>query len=486
MLRLIFLLLLVVFSSMIYGQEMPGMTMSNYQAYNSALINPSAPLHAKTYLDVNLFGLDLFIDNTSANIPGKGFAWYDLLKSGYEMPKYGPYERPLEVNTSSPLHRAYVSQRLMLPGFVYIDRTISYGLFLSHRTVVSARRVPYEMVNFGYYDLSYTPQQSMLYHDYDIRIAGLSWSEVGFNFAKTVKYKRFSIVNAGITLKRLYGAAAAFATVDDIKYIVYNDSTIDIKNIRGKLAFSGPLDYQSNEYDSDAGPFTGSGFSIDLGVTFIKTKKEVSRIYSGPACAWQFIPYDYRLGLSLLDIGYIRFNENAQVHTFENSGHYWEEFNKFQPDNISDALREVSQRLYGDAEKSLTDSSFTALLPSAFSAQFDYHLKNNYYINTLLVQDLPIPGSYRAPRESYLSVTPRYETRAFEANLPFIFYDWRRPRVGLSLRFYSFTIGTDKLGTWLGMGDVYGMDIYLSLRLAWLKGFCKVKKEKHPCGEFQF
>ena len=486
MLRFCCALLFLFTCTSVISQEMPGMTQSNYQAYNSALLNPSAPLHSKVYLDVNLLGLDLFVDNTTVAIPGDGFAWYDLLKSGYTMRKYGPYDRPVVVNTEAALHRAYVNQRLMLPGFVYIDRDISYGLFLSHRTIVAARRVPFEMVNFGYYDLSYTPQQNILYHDYDIRISGLSWSEIGFNFAKTIKYRKFNITNAGLTVKRIYGAAAAFVSVDDIKYIVYNDSTIDIQNIKGKLAYSAPLNYRNNKYDSDAGPYTGSGFSVDLGVTFIKTKKEVNRIYDGPACAWQFIPYDYRLGISLLDLGYVHFDENAYVHTYTGNGHYWDEFNKFKPENIYDALRELSSRLYGDPTKSLTDSSFTAFLPSALSVQFDYHYKSNYYFNTLLVQDLPIFGGYRVPRESYLSFTPRYETRAFEANLPIVLYDWRTPRIGLSLRLYSFTIGTDKLGTMLGLGDVYGMDIYFSVRMAWLKGYCKAKKEKHPCGEFQF
>ena len=66
-------------------------------------------------------------------------------------------------------------------------------------------------------------------------------------------------------------------------------------------------------------------------------------------------------------------------------------------------------------------------------------------------------------RPALIAITPRYETRLFEINLPVSLYDFRDPAIGLAVRIYSLVIGTEKLGTFLNLTDVRGMDVYFSL-----------------------
>ena len=47
------------------------------------------------------------------------------------------------------------------------------------------------------------------------------------------------------------------------------------------------------------------------------------------------------------------------------------------------------------------------------------------------------------------------------------------PRIGLAARFWFFTIGTDKLLGFFNLTDFTGMDIYMSIKLNFLKGRCK-------------
>jgi len=57
--------------------------------------------------------------------------------------------------------------------------------------------------------------------------------------------------------------------------------------------------------------------------------------------------------------------------------------------------------------------------------------------------------------------------------MPFAFYEWYKPRLGLSLRLFNFTIGTDYLNTLLGLNDFSGLDIYFAVKISFAKGYCK-------------
>ena len=103
-------------------------------------------------------------------------------------------------------------------------------------------------------------------------------------------------------------------------------------------------------------------------------------------------------------------------------------------------------------------------LPSTLSVQFDYHVKKNWYVNSTVF----IPVVYISPmieRPSVLALTPRYESRFLEINLPLVLYDYKYPRFGLSVRIDGFTIGSDNLMCFTSSKDFTGADIYVSYRI---------------------
>lgn len=478
---------MVLFSCLLRGQEMPGLVNGNYQSVSSVWLNPSAPLHGKPWLDVQIAALGLFVDNTAFYIPGNDFAWYKLLSSSYTLPKYGKYERPYVVSEGKKLHQAFLMERFQLPGFQYVDHDYSLGFQWSVRAALSGRRLPYEAMNFAYFDLGYPPQQYIEYTDYDITAAAMNWVEIGVNYGRTVRYRRFTIVNAGASLKRVLATSGAYLDIDKVKYLVHNDSTVDFRSLDAEFGVAAPLDYNTNEYSSALGPFVGSGFSLDLGVTLVRTLHEIKRMNTNNRpCDWRFIPYKYRLGFSLMDFGWASFGTNAQVHAFENVAHFWDRIDTIEFSNIHAAFRDLSLRFYGDSLKSLKANSFSMGLPAAVSLQFDYFLRGHWYLNATWVQGIPTLASQQVHRSPWLAITPRYESELFEFSLPVSFYDYRQPRLGLAFRILGVSFGTDKLGTLLGMGDFYGMDIYLSFRFSLLKGFCPKSKDHSPCGSLDF
>ncbi|MDO9510643.1 MAG: DUF5723 family protein [Bacteroidales bacterium] len=480
----------VAIQSLNYGkvqaQEMFGMVNSNFAGTSGLYINPSSMQNSRYWLDINILTLDVFADNNYAYLPREDFKLLDLLKKDFSLPTYGAYETPT-LNKSGWGDRSfYISERLNLPSFMFVNYEQAYALQIAYRTAGSGRSVGNDITNFGFYGLNYKPQHNIEYNDNYSGFAALSWAEIGLSYSRQLKYERFTIIHGGVTLKRLLGMGGGYLNVDNLRYVVLNDSTVDIRNLTFEAAYSAPVDYATNEYQGDP-LFKGSGFALDLGVTIIKTEKELRRFAHGDDfCEQEFQPYLYRLGISLLDVGWIKFRNNAQKHRLENVSYFWENLNFDNYNTLVDIMEDVSTRFTGASDGSLIDTTFSVGLPTALSAQFDYHYRGNWYFNTTAITGIPIFGNASVVRPTQISFTPRWESPYFEASLPISLYNLRYPRIGLALRFYNFTIGSDKLGSVLGFNDFYGTDIYFSLKINFRKGNCRKSRETLPCGSMDF
>jgi hypothetical protein len=79
-----------------------------------------------------------------------------------------------------------------------------------------------------------------------------------------------------------------------------------------------------------------------------------------------------------------------------------------------------------------------------------------------------MPIKYTSPMlysPTVISLTPRYESRFLEVNLPLVLYDYKYPRFGLSIRVDGLTIGTDNLMCFTSANDFTGADVYVSYRV---------------------
>ena len=144
----------------------------------------------------------------------------------------------------------------------------------------------------------------------------------------------------------------------------------------------------------------------------------------------------------------------------------------------------ISDKFYGDPVSAYQDNKFLLWLPSALSIQFDYHYNKDWYINGSVIYGFTFSGN-SLYRPSEISITPRFERSWFEADIPVSLYDWYLPRIGLSLRYYYLTIGTDKLGWFFHINNLTGMDFYFTLKFFLNKGSCRAAKTQ-GCKEKNF
>jgi hypothetical protein len=119
------------------------------------------------------------------------------------------------------------------------------------------------------------------------------------------------------------------------------------------------------------------------------------------------------------------------------------------------------------------------MLPSALSAQADINLISNFYLYGVITYGVPWLNRLGVQRSGYIGVAPRWETKRFEASLPVSMYQYKRPQVGLCLRLNSIIIGSDDLGAILMKKDIYGADIYVSVKYTIFKHWkCGTKPKR--------
>ncbi|MCX6268292.1 MAG: DUF5723 family protein [Bacteroidetes bacterium] len=365
------------------------------------------------------------------------------------------------------------------PGRVwYRAAHLLFALHTSVRTVSSANHIPYELANFMYLGLSYKPQHNINYDDNGpIRGSAMSWAEIGVSYSNNFYARGYDAFSAGISVKRLMGLAGMYMNAGNLNYTVLNDSTIDIQNMKAEIGLSLPVDYNTNTALTSP-LFKGGGFAVDLGVTYTRLAKYHQNQYFGTLCAQPYEDYIYRLGVALIDIGGIKFSSNASKMIIDNRSSYWDNLNSMKFGTIDQFLDTLSYKFYGDTTSAWAGDRFTLWLPSAVSVQFDYHLRQQWYVNASLIYGFPMSKS-AITRPSEISVTPRYETRWLEVSLPVSLYNWQLLRVGLALRIYGLTIGTDKIGGFFHFSDFTGLDFYMSLKLFFNKGKCRERGPAH-------
>lgn len=448
------------------AQEMWGVVNGNYAGINSSLINPAAMLHTRLYLDINVVTADFFFENNALYIHKGDYKPFAFMRSDDELPKYGKDELPFDYYRNEQRKELHLNALVMGPSFSIARRDDAFGFRTAYRTIASGRYVPYEAVPFSYEGLNYDPLHNINFNDDFMRLTALAWAEIAFSYARTLKRKGPEHLSGGITAKFLLGTAGSYVDMENIDYIVNNDSTMNIRNLRGEFGYAGI---------TEGGPiFNGKGFAVDLGIVYEYKSSGYSGSRSRKLCKMPYDDYKYRIGVSLLDLGFIDFNSAAEQHNYDDVGVFWLNVDTVNFRNIESFTRILSDVFYGDPQASLRSSKIRMVMPAALSLQFDYHFRKQWYLNASAVHPIMNSKSY-VYRPAQLSVTPRYETQYLEFSMPLSLYNYRYPRVGLAARFWFLTIGTEKILGFFNLTDFTGMDLYVSLKFNFLKGKCRVK-----------
>ncbi len=423
------------------AQENQGAINDNYNPINGQYINPSSIVDAKPWLDINLVGASAFVRNNYAFYPNTTL----LNFSSFE-------NEPNFDNTVGSIN-GYADFDVRGSSASLVVGQHSISLFTNVRGIANVSNIP-GVVGKMATEGGITWADTGTYNVNNARIKSMSWGEVGVTYGKILKASGNNMLTGAISVKRLLGFQSAAVMVDDANVDVFNLESANLISTNAKYAYAEP--------DFNA----GRGWGTNIGVTYKKMKSDVTHyVPHSRFSGCEQINYKYKIGASLLDVGYINFKNGAYHGTYSETT-IIDEINSV--DDVSDETQAIQE---GD--------KFTATLPTAASVQFDYNVNDQVYLNATVVQRVPMANTFGVERANLLAVSARYERKYFGVAIPISMqsYNVTTTQVGLAFRFANITIGSDNFLPIIIKHDVKAADIYFSLKYTIFKSpACKDKK----------
>lgn len=447
--------ILIVLNLPLLAQEQLGIRTSNFGGVNSLLLNPANSQTLPFNWDANLLEFGQFFSNNYAFI--EDFRLLDVFSNPQNIKirslsreNQNLTERDVIVDfyQGDAQRRANILTQVMGPSFLYqLSETHSIGFFTRARMMLGA----VAPAALGYYEYNNHPFDETFAVDV-FSGSVLAWSEIGLNYAYH-SLTSAGELSFGASLKILQGYEAGY---------IRNNNLFNLTQLRDNRLQGSAVDFQygfasSGIETTDWQPQrNGGGLGLDLGMVYAFTDDSDR-------------PYRWKLGLSLLDVGAIRFKQSAESHairTTDISEIIVEEFEIFQDiSDLDEVARITSEQLLQDPNASLEDRAFTMQLPTALSIQADIALLPTFFVNATLVQPVSI-SKIAVRRTSIAAITPRFESPWFELAVPISVLDWQSFRAGASVRLAFFYLGTEDLGSIFQKQENFdSTDFYLAIKL---------------------
>ena len=425
------LILFIAFSC--YSQSHIGILSERYSGFNGISINPTSFLNSPIDQEINLFGIDLQFETDYGFI--KNSSYLDLGDVFSEIKVTNPFKDQsvddLTINLSKSTKPYSILSSIQFNGPSYIFKVVkptkvsTYGLGISQRVHISSLAL-----NSGYNYDNFREENfgnEILFDQTNSKLNAANWTEIKLNYSFTTDNSNSLKKSFGLNFKTNISYNSTHFQQESPTKMIYKDveTLLFYNDFRSESRyFVGNAD---NTFQK-----RGIGFGLDLGYSIYKKKRDVKDNHS----------YLYKLGVSVLDLGFLSFNKSSEVHVYEIIGPRELDIGKVKN------YKDMSERVYGDRNKSFKKNSFMLYTPLAVSIQFDYNFWGSFYFNTTLINRLNIADNSLI-RPNLLSSSLRLEKKQYSLILNSTLYEYEKLMLGLSSRVGPVYFSIDNISNML-------------------------------------
>ncbi len=467
-LNLLTLVLSLIVALNLYAQESYGPLSSNYSPTNSVHINVTSMLDAKTWLDINIVGVGTYFNNNLLALKKTTYIKVvnNILQSDFD-------KKDLFFNQGNNKYHFYNRTFVQVLSGTWNKGDHAIGLSIGGYSYTSIRNYNDPVAKFIENGVSpFIEQHLQNYSLKNFRATSIGYGELKLSYANTLIKKHKNMLMFGLSYKKIFPLVGAAINLRNLEYRINNDTLLDVTNLKGDIMGSAQPEISMK-----------GGWGVDLGFTYQKMEKSCRSYYPNSkkgGCSRNY--YIYKIGISINDIGYAKFNpNNNNYHAFDLS------LSDFNYKRIDSDLNESNfPNFISDLETNTTGvvkKPNKVSLPTHLSVQYDLKLYKTFlYVNATWVQSIPHrKNTFSIRRANSIVVTPRIETKLFDFALPLSLYEYSKPQLGANLRFYFLTIGTDKLLNYFIKSNIYGADFYFYLKVPLFKNpKCKNRGGSYP------
>ena len=449
------------------AQNFPGYRSGNYTGVNGVFVNPASIADNRYRWDFNLFSFNGFIGNDKAY-----FNFKDITTSKSDNFK----NRFLGGNGNT---NANVNVEVLGPSAMFnLTKKSAMAITTRARVVANVKDFDGNLINS-------VINNGNNNYPYSVNSTGNSyiitngWAEIGISYAREIASSGPNYLKAGVTLKYLSGAGNNYLQLNQVKATIDADAITQnsyLKNTTGTVAI-GNSGEVLNQFTLDK--FFGNGnhaLGGDIGVVYEYRPNYADAAHD--SYNRNINKYKFKVGLSLLDIGKIKYTSNANssagynVHIGATDKFYLAQLNGKNLAEIKSVL-DANTAFFTPLANGV-NNSYNASLPTVLQADIDYHLHRGFFVSLGGQLNIVSKSSlYSANQYNSVTITPRYEGKAFGVYFPINYNELTHFNAGISLRGGPLFIGSGSLFTAIAKSKQ--ADFHIGLHIGILQ---KRKKEK--------
>jgi outer membrane protein OmpA-like peptidoglycan-associated protein len=464
-----FLSLIVIFTAA-QAQRYYGIANSNYAGINGLYINPANIADNRLKVDVQLFSVNAFVNQNYGYLPKLN----TLIKAAID----GDDIKFTKNNRIDNLGFDVLGE-LRGPSFMFqIDKKNALGFLSRGRVVGSARGINtnlFTFLNDGIKDVELANGTTFSSGKANITIN--AFTEMGLVYGREIINNGKHYFKGGITLKKYNGIEFSSIRFNNFSVKLIDTATATVQ-YNGGIEASKSFNTNNGFDDIDAGKFfsggKGSGFGVDLGAVYeLRDGDPIST-------ARYENKYKLKIGFSVQDIGSMKYKSSIDNENFV--------INTNGPKTVSAAdtanidFEDVSSyfKTIPGVASAKNNNATKVKAPTTVTLFADLKLKEKIYINALFTGGLVGDKTAGTRMPFQAVVTPRFESKLFDAGLPISFNSLsKNVKAGLGLRLGFLFFGSDDIiSNATGLSKLTGGNFYAGLRVGFPYRKPKAKKEK--------
>jgi hypothetical protein len=456
------------------AQDYHAIQGSSYAGALGVHNNPAAIVNTPFSWDVVLFGAQLKSNTNTFSIHNYSYL-SSPVNSLYHIDN-GLYGRKSNINFNLNLLNARIALNR--------KSSIAFGANIRSYTNLQTSEYNYSDTSHGAADFLKINQGIPSVNG---KLLSSSWLEGYISYARTLSDNEFGRLNAGITVKVSRGISGAYANIDNVNFSQTTQNNTPVYSISSAnilYGYSATYDHwqNSNSTSQNIKQLVNNaegGVSFDAGIEYLIKAQGTTSFNDGEE---DYFDYDWKIGLSLLDIGGSQYKYGTQSRIINGIK---TNISGLTLDKTFDSTVNSVTR-FNDSLATLVNidqvsGKFTVLNPMRLVVNVDHYLTGNFYINAELSVNIPLTaikkGYLQVKGINLLTVTPRWERKRYGFYLPVQYNNQNQFWVGAAVKAGPLLLGVHNLANLFGKTSTQNGGGYIALILRAPKGV-KGKSDK--------
>lgn len=458
--KLISLLLLsVFFMNVARAQNYLPFVSDNYAGATGMLFQPASIADSRYKFDMEFFGFSSRIDNNWVGVDKDLiFNLKFLSEEGLKTKDFTQIEN--DDNKNVLLDMEFKGINFMLA----LNEKNSIGFSTRGRFMMNFNNIPLKAADLTFELNNILDLKNEDLEFYDVSQVAASWAETGITYSRVLlDGGKSHFLKGGVTAKYLMGIGALYLYEKEIIYTYLNADTAMNAYADVKFGLTSGLDELANFKISSKPSF---GFDLGFVYEWRPRHNEYKYNMDGEYDLWRRDKnkYKLRVGVSLLDVGSMKFKKQFNSDNFKISVDTFL-FQNIAFDNLVSLSDSVNKYFSFSPDGS---DYFNLVLPTNLNINVDYNVWSKLYVNTnariAFNQGTKVYSKLRY--FSTYSITPRWESKMYGAAIPISINQYGVFNMGLGLRLGPVWLGSSDLAGLIGLTDeTTGLDFHVAVKI---------------------